>query len=306
MIRFVILLILLLSLGACQTTVNLENDEAVDEKGLEAGKQPSKYKIAYLGYADGFWQVFTMMEDGSNRKQITKSQYDKSRISWYPDGEHLLVNSNQGGIYKVNLSTGKEQPIKTELVGMQDSVISPDGKQIVFSLSTGDSIDANNLWLMNVDGSNLHKITNMKWLQHEPTWDVKGEWIYFLSGKGGQSHDIWRVSLKNKRTEQLTVGQLYHFDVDLSTNGEMVFSSNRSGFYDIYKQKGTGSAQALTSDDSLDARPHWSPDGKRIAFESARGGVINIWLMDADGSNLRQITNNNVGARYPVWRYVQN
>src|SRR6266849_3619107 len=38
-------------------------------------------------------------------------------------------------------------------------------------------------------------------------------------------------------------------------------------------------------------RPRWSPDSRRIAFVSDRGGTSQIWLMDADGTNAKQITN---------------
>lgn len=256
--------------------------------------------IAYLGYKEGFWQVF--ISDVEGQRQITNSPYDKSRLSWFPDGKHFLVNANDGRLFKVNIESGAESEIRTRITGMMDAMVSPDGKRIVFSLSTADSIDGNDLWIMNSDGTHLEKLTKLKWLQHEPAWSPDGEWVYFLSGRGGQTHDIWRVSINDRRTEQLTVGSLYHFDVSVSTNGRMAYSSNRSGDYEIWTQKINASPHKLTDSEALDARPDWSADGRWIAYESAQDGVINIWIMDSDGKHPKRLTNNDVGARFPVWK----
>jgi len=51
-----------------------------------------------------------------------------------------------------------------------------------------------------------------------------------------------------------------------------------------------GEARALTSGPAWDFQPRFSPDGAAIAFTSDRGGAENIWIMDADGSEPRQVT----------------
>ena len=52
-----------------------------------------------------------------------------------------------------------------------------------------------------------------------------------------------------------------------------------------------GEAKALTQDFAWNIQPSISPNGKQVAFISDRGGLSNIWLMDIDGSNLRQVSN---------------
>jgi Tol biopolymer transport system component len=52
-----------------------------------------------------------------------------------------------------------------------------------------------------------------------------------------------------------------------------------------------GAPRQLTTEGKSNERPRWSPDSARIAFVSDRSGSSQIWLMKADGSALKQVTN---------------
>jgi len=260
----------------------------------------SESNVAYLAHTNNFWQVWTMNENGENKQQITSSQFDKTHISWYPDGQHLLVNGHQGRLLKLNLHTKKETPVELPIKGTVDAVISPDGQKIAFSLSVAGSRDNNHIWLVDANGKYLKKLTNMNGLQHEPTWTPDGAWIYFLSSTDRQAHDIWRVSVANKSTEQLTVNQLYHFDLAFSPQGDMAFSSNRAGNYDLWLRNAQGKETAITNHEAIDSRPTFSANGREIIFESSRSGVMNIWHKHIDG-DVKQLTFETIGARHPVW-----
>src|SRR5688572_21984075 len=58
----------------------------------------------------------------------------------------------------------------------------------------------------------------------------------------------------------------------------------------------------LTSSTATNVRPAWSPDGKSIAFQSNRDGPYHIYVMNSDGSNLRQLTSgSDHDDRHPNW-----
>ena len=57
----------------------------------------------------------------------------------------------------------------------------------------------------------------------------------------------------------------------------------------------------LTNHTAWDRAPTWSPDGTRIAFMSTRDGNWEIYVMDADGSDMERLTNNTASEYYPAW-----
>src|SRR3954453_1145197 len=59
----------------------------------------------------------------------------------------------------------------------------------------------------------------------------------------------------------------------------------------IVPLEGAGAPKQITTDGEANSRPRWSPDSKRIAYISDRGGSSQIWMMDPDGGNAKQITN---------------
>lgn len=85
----------------------------------------------------------------------------------------------------------------------------------------------------------------------------------------------------------------YDADVAVDPTGKWIaFASTRDSVHaGIYMQRVDGTAVIkLTSDNSENAFPTFSPDGKHIAFCSTRSGVWNIYEMDVDGRNTVQIT----------------
>lgn len=258
-------------------------------------------RVAYLAHDGRYWQVWTVAPDGRDPRQLTRSEYEKSRSSWYPDGTHLLVNALDGRLFRVNAETGEESPVEAALRGTVDAVLSPDGERIAFSLGTGGSRDANEIWTVKTDGGALRRLTTMPRLQHEPQWSPDGRWIYFLSGDGGQSHDVWRVTADASQREQLTSGSVYQFELAIASDGRLAYSSNRTGNYEIFTQHEAGPVERWTDHEALDGHPTWSPEGRALIFHSSRSGRLDLWRLEAAGAEPTRLTRAERGARNPVW-----
>jgi Tol biopolymer transport system component len=95
-------------------------------------------------------------------------------------------------------------------------------------------------------------------------------------------------------------------------NGQIAFSSNRNGNFEIYTMNDDGSdVTRLTEDDANDFDPIWSPDGDKIAFVSDRdstgdidepGDITAIYSMNADdGSDVTRLTDDDAFYADPTW-----
>lgn len=86
-------------------------------------------------------------------------------------------------------------------------------------------------------------------------------------------------------------------------NGKIACSSNRTGNFEVtlFNPDATESGVTnITNHPGSDGRPRWRSDGRKIAFESNRAGGTNIFIADADGSNVQQVTFTN-DASSPAW-----
>ncbi|MHC5074327.1 MAG: S9 family peptidase, partial [Planctomycetota bacterium] len=107
---------------------------------------------------------------------------------------------------------------------ISDPQVSPDGKKIVFTLRETD-LQANrgrtNLWLVNVDGTELKHLTSHPENDSNPRWDPDGKSVWFLSNRT-ESSQAWRINVDNSETEQFTDQPLEIGNLVVSPDGQYI------------------------------------------------------------------------------------
>jgi len=95
-------------------------------------------------------------------------------------------------------------------------------------------------------------------------------------------------------------GQHVAFVLEEKPSPAAVPSETNAQIYTI--DVGTGERKQLTQGSSMNLWPTWSPDGRRIAFVSDRDSTIgDIYVMNADGSDIRRLTDNDVAEAMLSW-----
>jgi len=257
-----------------------------------------KDTLAYLKYDKAYWQVFIKQGDAAGKK-ISGSAYDKSIITWLQDGENIFACGIQGEAEIINIKTGKSQPVTLPAKSINDAVISPDGKLILYSDIAKDATD-NKLWLYEV-ASKISKplFKNIQGRQYDPKWSVNGDSFYFVTGVANTSYQISQATLKNLQPRVVVHNTRYNLDVDESINGKLTYSSNLKNSFDIWIKDGSKTTQ-LTKTEGSESHPNWSSDETHIYFEKLVDGVVNIWSVNVSDSEIKQVTFSKAGARFPV------
>lgn len=196
---------------------------------------------------------------------------------------------------------------------------SSDGKKIVFE-STKDGKSA--IYVIHAAGSNLRKLTDSNVTDGQPRWSWDGKQIVFYSDRDGHMQ-LYVMKADGSDQRRLTDTNELDYLPDFSPKGDfVVFQSRkeRPGIaHDIYIVGSDGSnRKRLTDEKNGYTSPKWSPDGKKILFERAvvtkkyyrdlsreeMGQMKNsteIYVMDKDGTNLKNLTNNDFEDSTPQW-----
>jgi Tol biopolymer transport system component len=159
------------------------------------------------------------------------------------------------------------------------------------------STDVGELYLVSVGGGEPKQLTFDNAGVFSSVWTADGGSIVFSSSRGGSSFTLWRISASGGMLEPLRGIGEHAVHPSISRQGNrLAYSSDvlDINIWRIELSDSTGQASSptkLIASTRQETGPQFSPDGKRIVFDSDRSGFNEIWVCDANGANQLQLTN---------------
>jgi WD40 repeat protein len=236
------------------------------ERNPRPGADIRTGSIAYSAVEDAAWGLFVVQPDGSGMMHIPVELPDDAfHPTWSPDGSRIAFDVRS------------PRPSNAE----------------------GGNLD---VYVVDVDGSNLTRLTSVDGWDYQPAWSPDGSRIAYVHNTKSND-DIWVMNADGSDPIRLTDDPAFDLSPAWSPDARSIaFQSNRDANNEIYVMNADGSEQSrVTRNESFDGGPDWSPDGTEIVFASDRDGP-GIYIMAADGSDIRRLTHDEqVGPLEATW-----
>ncbi|OAD92626.1 amidohydrolase [Aequorivita soesokkakensis] len=232
------------------------------------------------------WEVANPGQDFNYKTHsFTTNEGTWMNLDVSPDGKTIVFDM-LGDIYTMPISGGTAKAIRTGIPFEVQPRFSPDGTKISF---TSDAGGGDNIWVMNVDGSNAKQITKEDFrLLNNAVWSADGNYLiarkHFSSERSLGAGEMWQyhksggtgLQLTKRKNDQQDVnepfvspdGKYLYYSEDMYPGG--YFQYNKDPNDQIYVIKryefATGKTETTTGGPGGAARPTISRDGKKLAF----------------------------------------
>jgi dipeptidyl aminopeptidase/acylaminoacyl peptidase len=211
----------------------------------------------------------------------------------------IVFVSTRGGtdadIYRMDPDGSNLTPLAvSDDIEEREPAISPDRHRIAF-VGIGDQIGWE-IYLMNADGSGRTKLTSNSGLGSYPVFTPDGGRIVYVSQKDVGSGELYSVRVDGLDEQRLTNNTVTEQQPAIAPDGRIAFSLVSDP--NFYIMDADGSNMALVGEGE---QPAFSPDGKEVAFVSARDGDPEIYVMDLTTRATRQLTDNDQNDGDPVF-----
>ncbi|HEY5771961.1 MAG TPA: hypothetical protein VIS75_05000 [Chitinophagaceae bacterium] len=211
-------------------------------------------------------------------------------------GEILFIsrrisNSADWQMFLMNIDGTNQRAVSNNILRCSPPVLSNSGSKVAFT--TYDNNFYYNLYIVDIDGQNQKFLSKGKQFCGSPAWSPDDSRLAFVKNDAtvGGNYDIYSIRSDGTNEIRLT-NQNDNFSPQyFPDNNSMIFSSSTNTGTGIYKMRIDGSnKQLLTPPNRSFGDPKISPGGDMIAITSNDWNGSQIFVMNSDGSDLKQIT----------------
>ncbi|MEO0097300.1 MAG: Tol-Pal system beta propeller repeat protein TolB [candidate division WOR-3 bacterium] len=216
-------------------------------------------KIIYSAYDNNILKIYLYELNTQKTKLLYGDKGMSATPTFSSDDKYIAFSMAQEGnmnICLISSTGGKLQKITyTSSVAVSPS-FSPSDKQIVFC---SDRSGTPQIYIVNIDGTNLTRLTYEGSYNTSPNWSPKGDLIVYVGRTKNNKNQIFLTDVNGSFTKQLTF-EGNNEDPYFSSDGlHIVFSSDRTGSWEIYTMHYDGSNQKKITNLGNATSPTWSP-----------------------------------------------
>lgn len=270
---------------------------------------PDEKKIGYIGEKGRNLDFFVMDIDGSDKNNIMPGAARESAFSFSPDSKKVGIVSNRGGDFEVflaNIDGSQLKQITHNNVFDGGPLFSLDGRYL-FIASAQNSDKGTEIYRIDLETGGRLRYTNNAVEDGLDYSSADGNW-FAASSMRDDNWEILLLSKTGKKITRFTDNNTYDARAVFAPQGyKLIWTANPKKVMDVLvgDMREPLKAVNLTKGKGENLWPDWSPDGKRIVFESNRSGKWQIYTINQNGSGLRKITKGNYDNRLPDWRPKQ-
>ena len=293
-------------LGACTITLTDKKGQVVQVPVIVEGAVSSG-RIVYGSLRDGNEEIYIMGASGSVRLTNNTARDRDPVLS--PDGTKIAFYSDRDGTGAIwVMNADGSNPVKlTSGNGDIHPAFSPDGSKIVFSSFRLDAeaelpSRTTDLWIMNADGTDQTVLFDGELGTAHPRFSPDGSRIVF-----GYGWQIYIIDADGSNPEQLTAQESNAMPSFSPDGTKIVYASDVNGefsgaSFNVWIMNVDGTDKVKLTDGFTGAdTPTFSPDGTRIVFATTRNANIDLYAINADGTNEVRLTAHAAADITPRW-----
>lgn len=262
--------------------------------------------------------IYVMEATGENTRLVVAGGHHPS---WSPDGKEIAYSTAgrdvpstrttiTSAIRVISLETGAKR-LLTEADAMQPSW-SPNGHRIAYWFMP-PNVGRSDIGTVASGGGPPVVVTRDASTNWNPVWSPDGHFLYFVSDRSGNM-SFWRVAVEEEtgrvlgEPEAVVTPSAFNWHLSFSRDGKRLLyvqaseqSNIRAVEFNPRSEKIVGQPFWVTRGDRRVVRPELSPDGRQFVMRVPRRSQDDIAIVNRDGTNWRDVTNDKFFDRYPRW-----